>query len=252
MYTGIQTILTRLSYLCVVLLILAYLRKDSLPDHTQILPAIHAQPIQRTISAAPFLVDYKGQKYQVQPRATYDLKGLVVSQNNPTSIADIYHDSKSLDTKDFCVIWGHNVKSNEFKQVKYWSGAWTCYCEWKDAGLRFWMNELSNNHLITDSDEIRAKIAKVGIGDQVHIKGMLVDYKNLGPQGGGRKSSLVRTDTGNGACESIFVQELKVLRSSNQLWRDLYKTAAIGLALLLMSKALLHFTIGTRHLTPNR
>lgn len=93
MYLSLQKFLARLSYLCVISVVLTYLQKERLPDYTQVLPELRVQPIQRTTTAPPFVIDYKGNSYQVQPRATYDLKGLVVSQNNPTGITDIYHDS---------------------------------------------------------------------------------------------------------------------------------------------------------------
>ncbi|MGJ8650496.1 MAG: hypothetical protein ACSHX4_09060 [Opitutaceae bacterium] len=251
MYAGVQKLITRLCYLFVILGIVAYLRKDRLPDYTAIDPALREQPTQIQSAAPEFQIEYKGKSYRVRPKANYTLTGLIVSQNNPTGIADIYHDSKSLDTKDFCVIWGHNVRSNEFKDVTYWSGAWTCYCQWDDLGLRFWTEELSNNHLITDSDLIRRKIARSGIGDQIQIKGQLVDYKEVGTGGGWRSSSLVRTDTGNGACEVIFVRELSILRSTNAIWRKFFLVSLIMLATALISKALLFFAIGSKRALPN-
>ena len=232
MYRGIQKLLTRLCYLLIIALVFFYLRKDQLPDYKSIDQRLLQAPVQQTVAGAQFTLDFKGRSYQVRPRALYDLRGLVVSHNNPQGIGDIYHDSKSLDTKDLCVIWGHNVRSNEFQKISYWSNSWTCFCQWDEGGLRFWPELLSNNHLITDSDVIRSKIAKTGIGDQIQIKGMLVDYKEIGGQNGWRNSSLVRTDTGNGACEVVFVQELNILRSTNRIWRDTFKFALIALLAL--------------------
>jgi len=240
-----QRLLTRLCYLAVIVLVLCYLNKKRLPNYTEIDPSLLKAPVQRTLQAPEFSIEYKGHSYRVQPKASYDLRGLIVSQNNPRGLADIYHDSKSIDTKDFCVIWGHNVRSNEFHQVKFWSNAWTCWCQWQDAGLRFWMDELSNNHLITDSDAIRHKIARAGIGDQVHIKGMLVGYKESGTNQGWRNSSLNRTDTGNGACEVIFVQELTIISSTTRIWREGFRIAIISLSSLLLFKAVLFWFFGT-------
>jgi hypothetical protein len=239
MYSFLQKLLTRLSYLLIIVVVVGFLRKDRLPDYKEIDTALHSSPVQQIISAPSFQIEYKDRRYEVRPRALYELKGLIVSQNNPTGFADIYHDSSSIDTKDFCVIWGHNVRSNEFKEVTYWSGAWTCYCKWDDAGLRFWTEQLSNNHLITDNDAIREKIAKVGIGDQVHIKGMLVDYRELIANGGWRNTSLVRTDDGNGACEVLFVKKLTILRNTNLFWRQSYQYALLG----LITAAILKFVL---------
>lgn len=239
MLRTVQKSLTRLCYLFIIALVFFYLKKDQLPDYTSIDERLRMPPMQQSINVPSFQIDYKERSYEVRPRASYELHGLIVSQNNPQGIADIYHDSTSIDTKDFCVIWGANIRSNEFKKVSYWSNAWTCYCEWKESGLRFWPELLSNNHLITDSDTIRRKIARVGIGDQVRIKGILVDYKEIATNSGWRNSSLVRTDTGNGACEVIFVKELNVLRSTNTIWRKGFGVASILLLATLSIKFVL-------------
>lgn len=239
MYSFLQKLLSRLSYLLIIVGLVAFLRKDRLPDHKDIDRALQRSPVQQIISAPSFQIEYKDRRYEVRPRALYDLKGLIVSQNNPTGLADIYHDSSSIDTKDFCVIWGQNVRSNWFKEVTFWSSAWACHCQWDDLDLKFRLNQISNNHLITDNDTIREKISQVGIGDQIHIKGMLVDYRELVADGWWRNSSLVRNDKGNGACEVLFVKELKILRSTNVFWRQYYRYAVLGLVATAILKFML-------------
>lgn len=234
MYHWLQKNLTRLILLALIGALVGFLKKDQLPNHQQVDKSLLQPPVQRSVNQPNFQIEYKGSRYTVRPRASYDIRALVVSQNNPTGIADSYHDSRSLDTKDFCVIWGHNVRSSEYKTVKFWSGSWTCYCEWEN-GTRFWMDEFSNNHLITNNEDIRDKIASVGIGDQVHIKGMLVDYTEVGSNSW-RNSSLTRTDTGNTACEVVFVEDLKILSASNRPWRGLFKNSLIALGSLLLLK----------------
>lgn len=145
MYRGIQKLLTRLCYILIIALVFSYLRKDQLPDYKSIDQRLLQAPVQQTVSGAQFRLDFKGRSYQVRPRALYDLRGLVVSHNNPQGVGDIYHDAKSLDTKDLCVIWGHNVRSNEFQKISYWSNSWTCFCQWDEGGLRFWPELLSNS-----------------------------------------------------------------------------------------------------------
>ena len=245
MLRAAQKLLTRLCYLLIVVLVFSYLRKDQLPDYTSIDKRLLQAPVQQSIALSQFKINFKGRSYQVRPRASYDLRGLIVSHNNPQGIGDIYHDSKSIDTKDLCVIWGLNVRSDAFRKVRYWSNAWTCFCQWDESGLSFSPKLLSNNHLITDNDVIRRKIANVAIGDQIHIKGMLVDYKEIGSQRGWRNSSLVRSDSGNGACEVVFVKELKVLRSTNRIWRDGFKTALTLLVVTLGIKFALFWFLDT-------
>lgn len=69
----------------------------------------------------------------------------------------------SLDTKDVCVIWGDNVATEDFHRVKFWNGPWTCNWRYPD-GVRATASQVSNNHLITQSDAIRQTIARVRVG----------------------------------------------------------------------------------------
>ncbi len=46
-------------------------------------------------------------------------------------------------------------------------------------------------------------------GELIHLRGLFVEAS--GPGIGTRRSSLTRTDTGNGACELVWVEELHAL-----------------------------------------
>jgi hypothetical protein len=67
----------------------------------------------------------------------------------------------------------------------------------------------ANMHMIPASDTIARRLKAVKAGDTVHIRGYLVEA--VSPEGWTWRSSLTRDDTGGGACELIFVQELDVL-----------------------------------------
>ena len=80
------------------------------------------------------------------------------------------------------------------------------------------MAQFSNNHLISDNPFLLKKISSVEPGDQVHITGMLAEYSHSNGRFK-RGTSTVRTDTGNGACETIFVEEFEILQRNNVFWR---------------------------------
>ena len=90
------------------------------------------------------------------------------------------------------------------------------------------MRALSNNHLLADRPAIAAKLRDVRIGDQVRIRGMLAEYSHNHGFAFKRGTSLTRDDTGNGACETIFVQDVEILRTGGGPWRWL-RWVAIGL-----------------------
>lgn len=67
----------------------------------------------------------------------------------------------------------------------------------------------TNLHVIPATPKIAAQCKSLRTGALVHLSGDLVEA--IAPQFGSWKSSLSRTDTGNGACELMWVQELSIL-----------------------------------------
>jgi hypothetical protein len=176
-----------------------------------------------------------GDRFTVQPVANYELWGLVVTHNDIHSVGDIYHDADSVDTKDLCVIWGNNLKNNDFQEIEYWSNSYFCRYQYP-GDVTFNGYQLSNNHLITDKQIIRDYIRNIQIGDQVHLKGMLVNYQSDSNPKFWRKSSLTRNDSANGACEVIFVEAIEVLKKGTPFWYGLYNFGWIIVPLIILLK----------------
>jgi len=215
-------------------------KKNNLIDFTLIHSQLIQDPVQELISSQsafsePYSFQYMEIQYQVKPIANYELWGLVVSHNDINGISDTYHDATSVDTKDLCVIWGENILSNNYHAASYSSGAWTCYFE-HPHGTTFNADQLSNNHIITDSANIRKTLSQIQIGDQIHIKGQLVSYQDERHPEYWRASSTTRTDGGNGACEVIFANELDILAVGNPTWRIIYGLSWKILIVLLIAK----------------
>ena len=215
---------------------ISFYMKKQLPPQESLLPEINKLPIQTGTSAEPFSFKFKNTNYEVTPKADYELWGLVVTHNYINNISDIYHDEESLDLKDICVIWGQNAKTGVYEKGKYKSGSWTCYWRFKsgEAWSQFSESQIANNHLITSDPTIQNQIRNVRIGDQVHIKGYLADYKNENT-GWKRETSMTRKDTGNHACEVVYLEEFEVLKPGNELWYLMFywsKWSILGLIIL--------------------
>ena len=221
----IRRLLAPLFLSALALTLIAWGRKGRDIDPVLIDPDLLRQPRQEPTSQVEFSFDYKGKACQVRPVAEYDLYGLVVSHNDIHSIADIYHDSTSVDTKDLCVIWGSNLESTDFHRVDFKSGPWTCYFSYP-KGVRFAHQELGNNHLITDDASIRRTIDRVRIGDQIHLEGLLVDYQMSDWESFWRKTSTTRKDSD---CEVVFVKKLEILRSGTPGWYLAYRLGWVTL-----------------------
>ena len=99
-------------------------------------PAMLRPPVQSATESPPFSFEFRGRPVRVKPVAEYALDGLVMSQNDVESFADIYHDSSSVDTKDLCVLWGTSLESDDFHRVRVTNGPFTCYFRYPQ-GIHF-------------------------------------------------------------------------------------------------------------------
>ena len=70
-------------------------------------------------------------------------------------------------------------------------------------------------------------------GDQIRFRGMLASYSHSGGKFR-RGTSTSRTDTGNGACETVFVTDFEIVKKANSRWRKLFTVSSIGAILTLI------------------
>lgn len=212
---------------------------ERLPDKDQLLPEIVNAPVQISLTDSQrkeFSFEYLEREIKVKPVAGYELWGLVVSRKDIFSFLEGYQEEYAINTRDVCVIWGRNLDA-DYQKIKFSSGSFFCYFR-NTLGTGFEEDDLSNNHLITDNPDIRRLINNVNVGDQIYIKGFLANYIEDDWQSW-RNSSVTRTDTGNGACETIFVEEFKILRPNPTLagvfykWMDTIFISALGLLIIL-------------------
>ena len=219
-----------------IFLAISWNKKSVLPDSFQISSELKQDPIQREVDLEPFFFPYMGTTYVIEPEAEYELWGLVVTHNNTRGWADIYHDNSSVDIKDLCVIWGDNLENNIHHSMKFSSNTWTCYYQADSRSTHELFNglQLSNNHLLSPNSNMREEIFKASVGDQVHLKGMLVNYYPKGSPEYVRSTSLVRSDTGNGACEVVFVEEIDILKKGNAIWHRIFKISKACLLIAIL------------------
>jgi len=223
-----------------LLMPVAFLRKDVLPPPAGLHQELNEAPKQVAVQVGLIDTTVNGVKYSIQPRYAYDLYGLVVSLHDSDSWYDYVHKEWNdyLNVVDLCVVWGENIRRDAYKRVNYSQTQTECF--WStlssEAARAFDGSAMSNNHLITDNPKMARRLRQVRIGDEVHFRGYLANYtiyKNGAPTGR-RVTSVTRTDTGNGACEVVYIQEFEILRATNRVWRTIGKIAVwvFGLSVL--------------------
>ena len=201
------------------MLLVSCWKRNALPQKIDFIPEIEREPLQSIIQIDPFDAPFNGVSYRVKPRYEYELWGLVVSYRHHDGDAMLHKSwNDHLNMADICVVWRETARSPLLNRLNFWNGQFTCNVATKDkaAWERFRMDQLSNNHLISDDPVIRDQIGSVNIGDQIRVRGWLAAYQSEGSAL--RDTSTVRTDTGNGACETIYVREFEILRASEGAW----------------------------------
>jgi hypothetical protein len=217
-----------------VLLAMSLWLRHALPGPAELRPELGNEPVQEPTQSPPFVTTVGGITYTVKPMADYEIWGLVVSNHDSDTWWDWIHKASNdhLNVVDLCVVFAENVASGGYVGLDYSSGQFVCYVQTRsdERWRRFSMRALSNNHLLADRPSIVATLRNVQIGDQVHIRGWLSEYEHNHGFAFRRGTSLTRDDTGNGACETIYVREVEVLRAGGGPWRWLL-WPAIGLIL---------------------
>lgn len=212
-----------------LLLPVACWNADALPEDLAPRPELAREPEQTPLQKAPFRVRQGEVDYHVTPLYRYRLHGLVVSRRNHDGARMLHRRwNDHLNVADVCVVWGDNAHA-DLSAFDFWSGQFTCFFETSDpiAWRRFRPDQIANNHLLSDDAWLRERIAAVRVGDQIRLDGYLASYRN--DSGFERGTSLVRTDTGNGACETIYVTAFEVLESSPTIWPEVQRAAGVGL-----------------------
>jgi hypothetical protein len=188
-----------------------------------IAPEVLQQPRQIvTYDPSPIQFEKDKYRYTLSPVIDYTISGLVVSKKD-YRLFSIYA-TDSVFPYDLCLIWGGNVESGVFRNraVRFSQDCRWCTVEWS-GHIAFDLNGLSNNHLLINDPAIEATVRSLVAGDQVMIKGKLVNVKAVLYGKAGQfdaptvewKTSTCRTDKGAGACEIIYVEDIRILRKSN-------------------------------------
>lgn len=216
------------------LLAVALWRKDMLPPPERISEVLADAPSQAETTERPFRIAVQGVDYTVVPRYRYELTGLVVSMHDTSTWWNYVHREWKdyVNVVDLCVVWGDNARRGAYQGIKFGNDQWTCHFSTNSSEVWevFDQTAASNNHMVTDDAGTARAMRKVRVGDQIRFRGYLADYTTHRPDGavqGVRKTSTVRDDTGNGACEVVYVQSFDIIQPASRMWVNLAKLAAV-------------------------
>ena len=148
---------------------------------------------------------YKG--FQITPLATFAIDARVLHRKIYR-----YDSGASLAPVDLAVGWGPMSDEAVLDQLDVSQASRFYYYEWQGQPpipREEIISHSTNLHLIPQNDAIASECKSLRIGELVHLSGFLVEAN--GPDIGTLRSSLSRTDSGKGACEVVWVEEIHKL-----------------------------------------
>jgi hypothetical protein len=176
-----------------------------LPPAAGVRPVTEARaPVQRNLSGGPV---FKMNGYTLTALAEFSIGARVILAREYGSDRE-----SNLAPVDLALAWGPMASPDVLKALSF-SRSGRFY-HWRYEGSppiphrEIELNS-ANMHMIPSSKEMAKQLRAIKPGDLVRVRGYLVQA--AAPDGWGWRSSLTREDTGAGACELVFVQELEVL-----------------------------------------
>jgi hypothetical protein len=145
--------------------------------------------------------------YQITPLAKFSIQARTLSVTS-------YYSGREADLSplDFALGWGAMSDTAVLDKLSISQGNRFYYYHWSDQPPippREIVEHSANMHLIPANAEIQRKLKQVRVGDVVQLTGLLI---RADAQDGWRwVSSQTRSDSGAGACEVVWVDDVAIL-----------------------------------------
>jgi len=235
-----------------ITLSVTFFARNNCRNVTRIAPEVLEEPIQRAVkNPLPIFFSRNDYAYEVIPLYEYEISGLIVSKINYKAFS--IEKFNRVFPIDLCLIWGENVKSGVYRNpaLRFSQDCRWCNVQYLSSDIKFDFNKISNNHLLVKEPVLERKLRSLAVGDQVKLIGKLVNIKaTLKGEAGtydassySWNTSVIRTDSGAGACEVIYVEKIEILRKANVIVRVLFLISLYGLLGMLLWKILFFFNI---------
>lgn len=166
---------------------------------------VDADPVQGPVpkDKAPWRLD---EHHNATPLATFEITARVLSKEH------YWFDRESTFVPyDLALGWRRMSDQSVIDKLSITQDNRFFRFRWEGSapiGQAEMMSSATNMHLIPASPEVLATIKSVRVGQIVTLRGCLVEV--VSDDGWRWKSSLTRNDTGRGACELMWVEEMTI------------------------------------------
>ncbi|HWG67544.1 MAG TPA: hypothetical protein VN662_09040 [Rhodanobacteraceae bacterium] len=160
-------------------------------------------PVQTDFDTPPPAIPFKDAT--LHPLANFSLTARVLSRD------DYHFDAEAdLSPTDLAFGWGTMSDSAVLRAIDISQSGRFYY--WQTRAFPVPRREIethsANMHMIPADASVEYELKRVRVGDVVSLDGMLVEADKA--NGWRWRSSLTRDDTGDGACELVYVQSLTI------------------------------------------
>lgn len=158
--------------------------------------------------AGPLPASWKSGDYAFSALARFEMRAIVLSRCDYSG----GHDG-ALSPTDFALGWGRMSEAGVINRIKVSQDMrWFLYSWRGELGLpgHEVARSCANMHLIAANAAVRRELERTRRHDLLEISGYLVEVRH--PDGWSWRSSLSREDTGQGACEVVWVDKVNRTR----------------------------------------
>lgn len=151
--------------------------------------------------------DFEHNGYRLEPQASFALEARVLARKRYRWDA-----GAPLSPVDLALGWGRMSDTATLDSLQIWQRRRFYHYRWRNLPpipQQEIARSSANMHLIPESHAVMRALKRVKPGNLVKLSGFLVHAYH--PSGHTWRTSLVRTDTGAGACELFWVQTIEVL-----------------------------------------
>ncbi|MGD9580494.1 MAG: tetratricopeptide repeat protein [Vampirovibrionia bacterium] len=181
----------------------SYIEKSSMPH------SVYDEPVQSNPGdKQPIILTGKDYNYTLTPKASYKVAALVKSKKHYN-----WDWNSNISPYDLLLLWGDLANPDidnkiNFSQSNRWyhSRYQIEECPFERSYIN---NHAANTHIIPADENIKRSLDSLKAGQNIYMEGYLVyldgTYQNKKVQW---HSSLRRTDSGNGACEVLYLEKI--------------------------------------------
>ena len=173
-----------------------------------VLPGIGAAPMPVQLDTPPTMPPFDLDGHRATPMAGFAIEATVLGIERYR-----FGRETAVSPLDLALGWGPMADPAVYGALDIsQSGRWYHY-RWGQDGpplpLDAIIGNSSNMHMIPATQAVAEGLARLDAGGRVRLTGWLVDIES--PEGYRWKTSLRRDDSGDGACEIVYVCEVAVL-----------------------------------------